>query len=76
MPVAARAAREPAGVQSNAAEPPADFEAIELALARMLAADADVGNLTETMGEEASDGWDGLDNLELEDLFPAGRRDK
>ena len=76
VPVQARAGRDPAGAQSNPAEPPADFEAIELALARMLAADADVGNLTATMGEEASDGWDGLDNLELEDLFPAGRRDK
>jgi len=56
---------------------PQDFEAIERALAKMLESDADVGNLTEGIGEPTTgDGWGGLDNLELEDLFPAKQRHK
>ncbi|MBL8946750.1 MAG: protein kinase [Myxococcales bacterium] len=60
----------------DAGATPQDFEAIERALARMLESDADVGNLTEGIGESTGDGWSGLDSLELEDLFPAKRREK
>jgi serine/threonine protein kinase len=53
-----------------------DFAAIDAALARMIEAENDDG-LTSPLGEDAADdGWGGLDNLELEDLFPAKQRDR
>jgi len=74
------ASRIPAATpRAEGAATPGDFEAIERALARMLESDGDVGGLTEGIGtgaEARGDDWGGLDNLELEDLFPAQREKK
>lgn len=70
------AASRPTEQRAPAADPLAtasDFEAIERALARMLSSDVDVNAVVDGLGETgpAGDAWGGLDNLELEDLFPA-----
>ena len=65
--------------QTPTVSPPAgpdDFAAIDAALARMIDAENEEG-LTSPLGEDAADvEWSGLDNLELEDLFPAKQRDR
>ncbi|MBK6920959.1 MAG: serine/threonine protein kinase [Deltaproteobacteria bacterium] len=67
------------GPNPTVSEPVEDFASIEQALSRMLAEETNVGRLTSELGEPGGDAgggddWFGLDNLELEDLFPAKQK--